>query len=136
MDHAETIESLVAWWKADGDYAPDAPPAAEAVQAFADWHRQRFGSDPPPAFVHFLTLADGGQYDAYYLFALADIMDATEDGLPFTLIGDSGNVDRFILRPNGSCAIVSLFDYAQVFEDFPDFGRLLARLLHGPEQMA
>lgn len=129
MTQEETVKSLTARWKADGYYAPKAPPAAEAVRAFEDWYRHRLGSAPPSAFMEFLALADGGQYDAYYLFSIADIMDTTDEAFPFIVIGDSGNVDRFILRPDGSCAMVNLSDYEHVSEDFPDFDQFLARLL-------
>jgi hypothetical protein len=92
--------------------------------------------------LRFLSPADGGQYDNYVLDRLDALIDYTEileteiyeKALPYIWIGCNGNVDDFILRPDGSCAMVNTFGHDDVHEEFPDFTSFLARLLRKREE--
>ena len=132
MAEAPTVDALVAEWRAAAPRGLRAPAPADAIRHFVAWHHRRLGRHPPPDFLRFLALADGGQHDASLLYSVADIMDLTEDAAPLTLIGKSGNVDAYVLRPDGSCAMVNFYGHQDVFEDFADFPRFLARVLRQP----
>jgi len=140
----EEIDALVARWQADEHYSPNPPATPEAIRRFVDWYRKRRGSDPPPPFLRFLSLADGGQYDNYVLDRLDGLIEQTEfyekeiyeRALPYTWIGCNGNVDDLILRADGRCAMVNTFGHDDVYEEFPDFGSFLARLLRESEEEA
>ncbi len=138
----DEIEALLTLWRADGLYAPNPPAMPTAIRAFIEWHCRRLDSDPSPQFLHFLSLAEGGVCDNYVLDRLDGLIDQTEfleteiyeKSLPYTWIGCNGNVDDFLLWPDGRCAMVNTFGHEELYEEFPDFASFLARLLRGSRE--
>ena len=49
-------------------------------------------------------------------------------GKPF-IIGTNGNVDKFLIQPDGTLSMVDYFDVMHVFESFPATSRFLERLV-------
>lgn len=119
-----TVDEIVARWE---DRRPPAPP--EVQRAWLQEVEAQLGFALAADYVRFLALCDGGQCDAAWLYGAAPETRAHHAPRGVLPIGDAGNVDLYVLRADGSAAIVSLFDWTRIAEDFPSFTALLARML-------
>ena len=92
----------------------------------------------PRDYEQFLTLTDGGQYGPAILYGVGP-----EEGVlarcsdlqtgRTLLIGSSGNVDAYVLRPNGECDIVNFLGLDEVYEHLSSFSALLDEILRARE---
>jgi hypothetical protein len=128
------VDALVALWS-DSGYPPRPARPRSELEAFAAQVHRRFGVELPGDYRRFLMLTDGGQYDHAFFCgigpedAVLDRCDDLRTG-PVLMIGGSGNLDAYVLRPGGA-DIVNLFDLREVSESFPSFTDLLERQLTG-----
>jgi hypothetical protein len=86
--------------------------------------------EPPDDYERFLMLTDGGQYDHALFYGIGpddSVLDRCDDLLTGSvlMIGSSGNIGAYVLRPGGAAGIVNLWDLREVFESFPSFTHLL-----------
>jgi hypothetical protein len=122
-----TIDEIVARWKA-GHYPPRPPAPPEVRAAFFAEVRARCGFDPPADYHRFLELCDGGQNNAVWMFGAAPNTSSHYDPTKNFLIGDSGNVDLYILRPDGRAEVTD-FSEAYAYEKYPTFRAMLDKLI-------
>lgn len=127
------VDALVERWRST--YAAPRPPRDRAQrEAFEAAVRARFRMELPDDYRRFLALTDGGQYDHALLYgigpedAVLDRCDDLQTG-DRLLVGSSGNLDAYVLHPDGRCDVVNLFDLAAVHEPHPSFTALLARII-------
>ncbi|HET8658784.1 MAG TPA: SMI1/KNR4 family protein [Micromonosporaceae bacterium] len=129
------VDALVRLWS--DTYGPPRPPRPPTdLEVFAAEANRRFGVELPADYRRFLTLTDGGQYDHALFYGAGpddcalDRADDLHTGsvLP---IGSSGNVDGYVLRPDGRAETVNFFGLTEVYESFPSFTALLAAVLAG-----
>ena len=129
------VDELVTLWSGGGYHPRPARPRPE-LELFSAAVRARFGLDLPGDYRRFLALTDGGQYDHAVFYGLGpedSVLDRC-DGLrtgPVLVIGSSGNIDAYVLRPSGVAEVVNLWDLSEVSESFPSFTGLLERQLTG-----
>jgi hypothetical protein len=123
-----SVDDIIARWRA-GHYPPTPPQPAEVRRAFLLDVRARCGFDPPSDYVRFLELCDGGQNDASYLFGCAPETRSHLDTGSTFLIGNMGNVDGYVLRPDGRADIANFFGLDEVVESYPRFTALLDTLI-------
>lgn len=128
-----TVDQILERWRASG-YAPRPPAPAEEREDLLRFAREGCGLEPPADYVRFLELCDGGQYDASWFFGCTARTASHLDTAPVFAIGDSGNVDVYVLRPDGSAEIVSLGDLSHVFERYPSFTALLDHCVGGDQR--
>ena len=69
-----------------------------------------------------------GQNDAVWFFGAAPDTASHFDPTPDFLIGNSGNVDIYVLRPDGRAEITDM-GVASVYESFPSFRAILDALI-------
>ena len=129
------VDALVALWSGSDSPPRPARPRRE-LDAVAAEIRSRFALDLPGDYRRFLTLTDGGQYDHALLHGVGpedSVLDRCTDLRtgPVLVIGGSGNLDAYVLRPDGTAEVVNLFDLSEVSESYPSFTDLLARQLSG-----
>jgi hypothetical protein len=130
------VDALVTLWSNSGYQPRPARPGRELAD-FADEIHRRFALELPDDYRRFLMLTDGGQYDHAYFWGIGpeeSVLDRCDDlGTGSVLIiGGSGNIDAYALRPGGGAEIVNLWDLSEVSESFPSFTDLLERLLARP----
>jgi hypothetical protein len=127
------VDALVTLW-ADSDYQPRPARPRFELEAFAAEVYRRFALELPGDYRRFLTLTDGGQYDHALFHGVGpddSVLDRCEDLRTGSVlvIGGSGNVDAYTLRPGGGAEVVNLLGLSEVSESFPSFTDLLARQL-------
>jgi hypothetical protein len=129
------VDALVEFWSSTG-YRPRPARTRQELESFAAAVRSRFGLEVPDDYRRFLTLTDGGQYDHAWFHGVGpedSVLDRCDDlrtgRVP--VIGGSGNVDAYVLRPDGRAEVVNLWDLGEVSESFPSFTGLLERQLIG-----
>ena len=125
------VDVLVARWSGSGYSPRPARPRPEREAFAAEVHR-RFGLVLPDDYARFLALTDGGQYDHALFHGIGPedpVLDRCADLRTGSVlvIGGSGNLDAYALRPDGRAEIVNLFDLVEVSESFPSFTDLLRR---------
>jgi hypothetical protein len=120
-----SVDEIVARWRASGYYEPRPPRPKAEQERFLREVEARCGFRPADDYVRFLELCDGGQFDACWYFGCApDTVSHLDTGELFA-IGDSGNIDLYVLRPDGRADIVGLAYMDSVFEAFPSFTAML-----------
>jgi hypothetical protein len=129
------VEALVSLWSSSGCPPRPARPRAEWEAFAAEVHR-RFAVRLPDDYRRFLTLTDGGQYDHALFHGVGpedSVLDRCDDLRTgkVLVIGGSGNLDAYVLRPGGGAEIVNLWDLSEVSESFPSFTGLLHRQTRG-----
>jgi hypothetical protein len=106
------IEDLLVRWKIESELRP--PRSRQEREEFEAEVLKRTGIVIPGDYRKFLTLCDGGQYDAYCLWGVGPeepVLGRCEglDAGDVLIIGDSGNVDAYRMYPDGHCDIVNFF---------------------------
>lgn len=124
------VDALVRLWSQNG-YQPRPARTAPELDAFTAVIRERFAVELPGDYRRFLTLTDGGQYDHATFYGIGpeeSVLDRCADlrSGPVLVIGGSGNLDAYVLRPGGA-DVVNLLDLREVAESFPSFTELLRR---------
>ena len=125
------VDALVRLWSEHG-YQPRPARPAHELAAFAATIRERFAVEMPGDYRRFLTLTDGGQYDHATFHGIGptdSVLDRCADLRtgPVLVIGGSGNLDAYVLRPGGGADVVNLLDLREVSESFPSFTELVRR---------
>ena len=129
------VDALVTLWSNSG-YQPRPARTRSELEAFAVEIYGRFAVQLPDDYRRFLMLTDGGQYDHAYFGGIGpedSVLDRCDDLRTGSVlvIGGSGNIDAYALRPDGGADVVNLWDLREVSESFPSFTGLLERQLTG-----